>query len=117
MSGVSLELRLDAVPPGDVYTVVGNVETVGMYDTLIVETFEGFEIAAITVNGDNNLVGGDSIQAIAFAPGSQGPRLALGTHDLKVAGQMPAGTRLGLKVRNASSEPRPFQARFIASKS
>jgi len=110
----TVDLALEAVPPGETHIVEGNVWTPSVYNRLVITTYEGFVVGAITVNGDNNLANHNEVPAVAWGPEYPGTRLSLGTHDRRILGHLPAGTRLGLKVRNVSDVTRPFQAHFAA---
>jgi hypothetical protein len=111
----AIPLILDMVPPGETHIVEDQSKIVATYDTIVIETYDGFEVCGITVNGEPQLVTDTPVPAVAFSPGAMtGVRLSFSAPDLP-AGPMPLGTRFGLKVRNVSEQPRPFQAKFVAS--
>jgi hypothetical protein len=91
------------------------VQQTAAYDTLVVETCDGFEICDITVAGKTQFLVDVPLPASVFAPGGVGGIQLLLGQPGQPPQRMPAGTRVGLKVRNTTEEPRSFKAKLIVA--
>lgn len=105
-------LEMSVVRPGSTWGVDADVRQTGPYDTLVIETTDGFEVCDITVAGATQFATTTPIPAAAFAPGAAGIRLALG---VTLPRWLPAGTRVGIRVKNLTEEIKPFRAKLIVA--
>jgi hypothetical protein len=76
-----------------------------VFNALLVETDESFEVCDLVVNGDGQFANPTPIPAGAFK----------NTHDIRLAlDPIEKGTRVALQVRNVGTESRPFRAKLQA---
>jgi hypothetical protein len=110
-----IDLEISIVRPGQTWGVEAEIRQIAPYDTFVIHTIEGFEVCDVTVGGETQLATTDPIPAAAFAPGSLGTmRLALAARGTPIH-RLPAGTRVGIKVKNVSEEPKAFKSKLVVA--
>jgi len=108
LAAPTIRFEVDSVAPGEELTVEAITTVTARYDTLIVETCEGFELSELLVDDEPQFgAGGSSIPATTFAPDRRPIRLALG-HGTEIG--IFEGMRVGLVLRNVGEVAAPFRA-------